>query len=76
MTSVGLLEISPGGTSPAAGLNEESLCCFISLLFNIGDNAQFELLYPALQGWELLRVQFAYLIEGVPLNFPGRRSSP
>ena len=63
-----LLEISPGGTSPAAGLNEESLCCFISLLFNIGDNAQFELLYPALQGWELLRVQFAYLIEGVPLN--------
>lgn len=63
-----LLEVSPGGASPVVGLNEESLRILIALLFNIEDNAQFELLYPALERWELLRAQFAFLIDGVPLD--------
>jgi hypothetical protein len=63
-----LLGVSPGGALPVAGLNEECLCSFITLLFNNEDNAQFELLYPALERWELLRAQFAFLIDGVPLD--------
>ena len=63
-----LLKVSPGGASPVAGLNEECVSSFITLLFNSEDNAQFELLYPALERWELLRAQFAFLIDGVPLD--------
>lgn len=59
-----LVEISPGGSSPSPGLSEESLCSFISFLFNVESNDQFETLYPACLKWPLLRKYFAFLIDG------------
>ena len=63
-----LLEISPGGALPIRGLSEKSLSNFISLLFNIENNLQFELLYAACQRWPLLRSEFAYLLNGVLID--------
>lgn len=63
-----LVEVSPGGSSPASGLSEESLCSFISLLFNAENNDQFETLYPACQTWPLLHRHFAFFIDGVLIN--------
>lgn len=65
-----LLEISPVGASSIPGLNAESLCNFIRLLFNVENNAQFEVLYAACKQWPLLRSQFAYLLDGVLLDSP------
>ena len=63
-----LMEISPAGSSPAHELSEESICSFISLLFNGENNSQFETLYPACQKWPLLRSYFAFLIDGVLID--------
>ncbi len=63
-----LLEISPAGLSPVAGLDEDSVCAFVSLIFADDDNVQFELLYPALGRWPRLRAQFAFLIDGVAID--------
>ncbi len=63
-----LLDISPAGASPIHGLNEESLSNFIRLLFNIENNAQFEVLYAACNKWSLLRSHFSYLLDGVLID--------
>jgi hypothetical protein len=63
-----LVKLSPGGSSPAPGLSEESLCSFISFLFNADNNDHFETLYPACQKWLLLHSYFAYLIDGVLID--------
>ena len=66
-----LLEISPGGVAPLAGLNEATVISFIELLCRFGDNAQFEALYPILHRWPSLRAKFATLLDGVPLDSRG-----
>jgi len=63
-----LLDISPGGSSPITALNEKSILCFISQVFNLTDSAQFETLYPVIERWALLRAQFAFLTEGIPID--------
>ena len=63
-----LVKISPGGSSPVLELSEESLCSFISFLFDAENNDQFETLYPACQKWLLLHRYFAYLIDGVLID--------
>jgi hypothetical protein len=65
-----LVSISPGGSSPAPELSEESLCSFISFLFNAEDNDQFEMLYSACERWPLLHKQLAFLIDGVLIDSP------
>ena len=63
-----LFQVSPASGAPVIGLNDATLCYFVERLFRIGDNAQFEMLYPALDRWPLLRTKFGFLVDGVPLD--------
>jgi hypothetical protein len=63
-----LLEISPGGPSLVQGLSEQSLCSFVSFLFDANNNDQFEVLYSVCQRWPLLHAYFAFLINGTLID--------
>lgn len=63
-----LLGVSPGGISSDSELSEESLCNFLSLLFDIDNGEQFEAIYPACQRWPALRAKFSFLVDGVPID--------
>lgn len=63
-----LLAISPGGSAPDARLSEQSLCSFITWLFNAEDNEQFEFIYTACATWPLLRAYFGFLLDGVAID--------
>ena len=63
-----LLSISPGGTSPIAKLNPESLCALIQAVFNPWEPSQFEALYDVAMRWPLLHQCYGDLLDGVPLN--------
>lgn len=65
-----LLSISPGGAAPVPGLSEESLCFFISYIFKIDNNEQFELLFPVSQHWPNLHAQYTLLLDGILINSP------
>lgn len=62
-----LLEISPGGATPLAEVNEATIIAFIEILFQ-NDNAQFEALYPILLRWAVLRTKFASLLDGISID--------
>lgn len=59
-----ILSISPGGSSPVAGLDAHSLANFILVLFH-EDQAHFEEISPVCQRWPLLRAHFTYLFDGI-----------
>jgi hypothetical protein len=63
-----LLDISPGGLHPVAGLNSETVCNFVRSLFDPDDAAQFEVLFAAAERWPALRSQYAFWFDGVPLD--------
>ena len=63
-----IVSISPGGDALLEEFNEATIVKCIELLFDYGNNAQFEQLYPACQRWSLLRAQFAILLDGVALD--------
>jgi hypothetical protein len=70
-----LLKISPGSISPVPGLNEDSLCNFVRALFDIGDNEQFELVYPVAQRWAALRAELSFLLDGIQIDSDGARQA-
>jgi hypothetical protein len=63
-----LLSIAPGGSSPVAGLNEESLCNAIDVLFTRDVGLEFEALYDAAQHWPRLHTHFSWLLDGIALD--------
>ncbi len=62
-----LLAVSPGGTSPILGLDEDSLCNAIDALLSREDVSQFEALYDAAQRWPRLHAHYSWLIDGIAL---------
>lgn len=63
-----LLSIAPGGTAPLPGLDEDSLCHAIDLLFPREDGQEFAALFDAAQHWPRLRAHFAWLFDGIALE--------
>jgi hypothetical protein len=53
-----LLDISPGGSQPVAGLDPETLCNFIERVF-VCDVPHFEALYAAAARWPALRSRYS-----------------
>ena len=69
-----LLEISPGGTAPAEGLNSDLLCNFIETAFDHDNSGHFEVLYVAALRWPFLWTRYSTMLEGVRLDSAGRAS--
>ncbi|WP_156971161.1 NACHT domain-containing protein [Beijerinckia mobilis] len=65
-----LLDISPGGSRPVAGLNLETLCNFIECVFVCENLAHSEALHAAAELWPVLRSRYAFWFEGVCLDSP------
>lgn len=65
-----LLSISPRGATPIAGIDEDSLCNAIDVLFSREDENQFEAIYEAAQRWPQLHLHFAWLLDGIDLDSP------
>jgi len=65
-----LLDISPGGSSPVAGADPDSLCAFIELIFNQDDASQFEALFQACGRWPALGARFSWLFDGIDYHSP------
>ena len=63
-----LLSLGPGGENAASDLDEATLIEFIEMSANLGDEAQYALLYEAAERWPLLRAKYAMWIDGVPLE--------
>ncbi len=63
-----LLEISPGGTAPVDGLNNDTLCNLIENAFDRDSIAQFETLYATAVRWPLLWSRYIVVFEGVRLD--------
>jgi hypothetical protein len=63
-----LLEISPGGTAPAEGLNSDTLCNLIETAFINESPEHFEALYTTALRWPLLWARYATVFEGVSLD--------
>lgn len=63
-----LLSIAPAGTAPVPGLDEDSLCNAIDLLFPREDGPEFAALFDAAQHWPRLRAHFAWLLDGIGLD--------
>jgi hypothetical protein len=62
-----LLSVSPGGGAPVAGLDEDSLCEAVDVLFSREDGLQFEAIYLAAQRWPHLHKHFSWLLDGIEL---------
>jgi hypothetical protein len=65
-----LLSISPHGTSPIAGVDEQSLCHLIEAICNVNDPAHFEALYDTAANWPPLHQRYEAILDGVPLVSP------
>jgi hypothetical protein len=62
-----LLTVSPGSDAPVAGLDEDSLCNAVDVLFSREDGPQFEAVYLAAQRWPRLHKHFSWLLDGIEL---------
>ena len=65
-----LLSVSPAGATSIAGIDEDSLCNAIDVLFSRDDALQFEAIYEAAQRWPQLQAHFAWLLDGIALDSP------
>ncbi|HYL33069.1 MAG TPA: hypothetical protein VEU53_07985 [Stellaceae bacterium] len=63
-----LLSVLPGGDAPIAGLDEDSLCNAVDVLFSRGDGLQFEAIYEAARRWPQLHQHFSWLLDGIALQ--------
>ena len=62
-----LLSVSPAGASPIVGLDEDSLCNAVDVLFSPEDQPQFEAIFLAAQKWPRLHKHFSSLLDGIEL---------
>jgi hypothetical protein len=62
-----LLSVSPGGDAPLAGLDEDSLCNAVDVLFTREDGHQFAAIYLAAHRWPRLHKHFSWLLDGIEL---------
>jgi hypothetical protein len=62
-----LLSVSPAGAAPIAGLDEDSLCNAVDVLFSPEDQLQFEAILLAAQRWPRLHKHFSSLLDGIEL---------
>ena len=62
--------MSPAGATSIAGIDEDSLCNAIDVLFSRDDALQFEAIYEAAQRWPQLQAHFAWLLDGIALESP------
>ena len=62
-----LLSISPRGTNPVAGVDEQSLCGLIEAICNVNNPAHFEAMYSFATQWPLLHQHYQEILDGVPL---------
>jgi hypothetical protein len=68
-----LLSISPGGLSPTAGINPQSLCALIDVVFDPWEPSHFEAFYDVAMRWPALHQRHCHLLDGVPLDSPRAR---
>ena len=63
-----LLSVSPAGDAPVAGLDEDSLCNTLDVLFSYEYEPQFEAIHEAAERWPRLHEHFAWLLDGIALD--------
>jgi hypothetical protein len=65
-----LLSISPCGSDPATGVDEDSLCGLIEAICNVNNPAHFEAIYSVAKNWRALHKRYQEILDGVPLVSP------
>jgi hypothetical protein len=65
-----LLSISPQGSAPVQGINEQFLCDLIEAAFNLDEPSHFEALYDIAMRWAPLHQRYKDILDGILLDSP------
>jgi hypothetical protein len=63
-----LLSISPQGSAPVQGINEQSLCDLIEAALNLNEPSHFEALYDIAMRWAPLHQRYEAVLDGILLD--------